>query len=114
MAGPLQQEGEAGDKHEQADTSAKPSLHCRVDEGGRRFTALRVHAGRKAFADQPGDDQHHALDAKGDHARQQRFAGKIAHAVPGRVSRRQGQHDAGGAKKRQLPVGKHGFFKRRP
>ena len=68
-----------------------------------------AHAGGKTFPDQPGDDQHHALNAEGDEQRQRRLTGKVTHAVPGRVARRQRQRDAGGPEQRQPPIAEHGF-----
>ena len=63
-----------------------------------------VHADGEALADEPGDDQHHALNAEGDEHRQQRCAGEIAQAVEGRVGGGQRQRDAGGGEQRELPV----------
>ena len=48
---------------------AKPIAACTplLMPRGAASDTLLVHAGGEAFADQPGDDQHHALDAEGDH-----------------------------------------------
>ena len=41
----------------------------------------------EGLADEPSRDQHHTLDAEGDHQREHGLVGEVAHAVPGRVAR---------------------------
>ena len=64
----------------------------------------RTHADRKAFPDQPGHDQHHALNTEGDQHGKPGLVGEIAQARPRRVAGRQRQRDARGGQQRELPV----------
>ena len=73
-------EGEPHERHAEQRTDAG------VDQPGASAVGCAlVHAHRKALADQPGDDQHHALHAERDEHRQQRCAGEISEAVEGRI-----------------------------
>ena len=57
------------------------------------FLMMPAHASRKAFPDQPRCDQHHALDAEGDHQGKEGFFGEVPHAVPSCPTRSNGQND---------------------
>ena len=72
--------------------------------------AALVHARGETLADQPGHDQHHALDAEGDQNRKQRRGGEVAQTVEGRVAGGERQGDGGGAQQRELPVAEHHLF----
>ncbi len=69
-----------------------------------------VHAAGEAFADQPGDDQHHAVDAEREHEGEHRLAGEILHAVPGGISARERQDEGRTTEQRELPVGEDGLL----
>ena len=71
---------------------------------GGAASASLVYPGRETLADQPRDDQHHALDAEGDEERKNRLLREVPHAVPGGPAGRDGQHDARQAKEAQPPV----------
>jgi hypothetical protein len=63
-----------------------------------------AHPGGEGLADQPGHDQHHALDAKGDEDGEQRRGGEVAQAVEGGVAGGQGERERRRPEQRQLPV----------
>ena len=100
LPGPLQYQRHQRDEEQHTNPRPEQRLQCRVGRARGTFPAQHVHAGGEAFADQPGHDQHHALDAEREHSRQQRLAGEVAHSVPSRPPGRQRQHDASGAKQR--------------
>jgi hypothetical protein len=83
---------------EAGDTTRQPSHDPRLG-------APRREARGEALADQPGDDQHHTLDAEGDEQRQHRLAGELPHAVPGARARRNGEQESARGEDRELPVG---------
>jgi hypothetical protein len=69
--------------------------------------AALVHARGKTLADQPGHDQHHALNAERDQDGKERRRREIAQAVEGRVAGGERQRDGRGAQQRELPVVEH-------
>ncbi len=102
----LVEEGGGGEKHDgEADDDDKRCGHA-----GEPAARRRAHAGRKALTDQPGDDQHHAVDAESEHERQHRLPGEVRHAVPGGPAAGERQHDRRRAEHRKLPVGEEHFL----
>ena len=78
----------------------------------RRATALPagralVHAGGEAFADQPGDDQHHALDAEREHGQ---HGSPVKLRMPSQVVQPEASDSTKrrGGQQRQLPIGGEG------
>ncbi len=114
LPGPLQKQHEKRDKKQKPYRAAEPGLRRTADERRRTGTRLSVHARGKAFADQPRDDQHDALNAERHHAGEQRLAGEIEHAFPGSPSCRRREHDARRAEQRQPPVREDRLFNRCP